>query len=800
MHRGTGPAAHYPGELCLFIAKAIAKTFASWGRSLPQKTPSHPSQSEGANFGLESFEAPLDGEDSTAVETPDINYKEILSGCSGPPMTARYAGRAENFVDGLGLCSPGRWHPSFRAKSATREQTDFAASLRDMVDKFCKDKIKDLAKQTFQLALGRFKESPFSETDLDDLRRKWFDLLPDRRQAEVLVPGQPFYLHALAQSLRQLGDPDVDIIDNSPGSSFVGGVHLGHLRPLGPTPQVYRRRVKQSKYDESEWSQEMGNYFKGDECEAEKILSDQFKEEELAGRMMPLSEAEAKRRYSDQSLRVAAQGMLEKPDGGHRIIHDGTHGVQLNNQILIEDRLENPGPREMACIMETSMASGERCIFSLNADIAKAHRRVLVRKEDWGVQACRTSSTSSVIWLNKVGTFGVASAAFWWSRLMALIGRLGMRISVSDWLFVLCFVDDLHLAVGGETRWLTLWRFLVVMEMVGVPFSYHKFRGGFQSDYVGFWMEYSKFEIGLSERRTTWLVDFIKEMEHNDWLVNVKRFQEFHGRLGFSAQVLPWLRPLLSPGYAWLAAVGKTATLRVPELLALSCIFIKEKFAKGLRKIPCGLKELELGELFRTDAKCEPGRVVLGGWLIGNRAEIWESPWFSLTLTPAEAPWLFRGPDQESSWASTSAELLGSLVSLRVFDTGKRFQHLAASHIVKCGGGTDNKAASSVTSKRLSTKLPLLIILMEYLGTCEETGLRCHLDWRPRDTKTEADDLTNGRFKAFQDSRRIQVSWSDLDLPYIQSLMKHSGTFSKRRPSEPLQRLSEGKFQKSKWG
>ena len=299
----TGPAAHYPGELCLFIAKAIAKTFASWGRSLPHKTSSHPPQpvgaSVGANFGFESFEAPLVGEDCTAVEPLDINYTEILSGCSGPPMTARYAGRAENFVDGLGLCSPGRWHPSFRAKSATLEQTDFATSLRDMVDKFCKDKIKDLAKQTFQLALGRFKESPFSETDLDDLRSKWFGLLPDPRQAELLVPGQPFYLHALAQSLRQLGDPDVDIIDNSPGSSFVGGVHLGHLQPLGPTPQVYRRKVKQSKYDESEWSQEMGNYFRGDECEAEKILSDQFKEEELAGRMIPLSEAEAKRRYAD---------------------------------------------------------------------------------------------------------------------------------------------------------------------------------------------------------------------------------------------------------------------------------------------------------------------------------------------------------------------------------------------------------------------------------------------------------------------------------------------------------------------
>ena len=35
------------------------------------------------------------------------------------------------------------------------EQFDFAAFLRNMVDKFCMTKMKDLAKQTFQLALSR---------------------------------------------------------------------------------------------------------------------------------------------------------------------------------------------------------------------------------------------------------------------------------------------------------------------------------------------------------------------------------------------------------------------------------------------------------------------------------------------------------------------------------------------------------------------------------------------------------------------------------------------------------------------
>ena len=208
-----------------------------------------------------------------------------------------------------------------------------------------------------------------------------------------------------------------------------------------------------------------------------------------------------------------------------------------------------------------------------------------------------------------------------------------------------------------------------------------------------------------------------------------------------------------------------------------------------------------MGELFRTDAKCICGKVVLGGWLLGERADPSVSPWFSLDVTPREAPWLFKGPNHESSWASTSAELLGSVVALKVFDIATNFSRLSASHILKCGGGTDNKAASLVTNKRLSTRLPLMVILMEYLGTCEEVGLRCHLDWRPRDTNTEADDLTNGRFDAFSASNRLEVSWENLRLPYIDSLMKFAETFSKRRPSSvAAQKAPEEKFQKSNWG
>ena len=286
--------------------------------------------------------------------------------------------------------------------------------------------------------------------------------------------------------------------------------------------------------------------------------------------------------------------------------------MQLNNEINITDRLENPGPRELAAIMNLSVAAGERMIFGLNADVAKAHRRAKVKEDDWGVLACKTSASSDTIWLNKTGTFGVASAAYWWARLMGVVGRFALNAMLDDWFFALIFVDDIHMVSGGGNRWLSLWRFITLLEMAGLPFSFDKFRGGFQMDFVGFWVDYTRFEIGMSEKRVAWLVKFVDELISIEWLVHMRRFQ---------ARVLPWIKPMLAPGYSWISATGRTATLKRPQLVAAACTFIRDKFGMGYRKLPCGVKESFLGELFRTDAKCEKDRIVLGGWLLNERGD-----------------------------------------------------------------------------------------------------------------------------------------------------------------------------------
>ena len=47
---------------------------------------------------------------------------------------------------------------------------------------------------------------------------------------------------------------------------------------------------------------------------------------------------------------------------------------------------------------------------------------------------------------------------------MGLVGRHALNVMGKDWIFVLTFVDDLHIAAGGKNRWLSIWRFLVAME------------------------------------------------------------------------------------------------------------------------------------------------------------------------------------------------------------------------------------------------------------------------------------------------------------------------------------------------
>jgi hypothetical protein len=116
--------------------------------------------------------------------------------------------------------------------------------------------------------------------------------------------------------------------------------------------------------------------------------------------------------------------------------------------------------------------------------------------------------------------------------------------------------------------------------------------------------------------------------------------------------------------------------------------------------------------------------------------------------------------------------------------------------------GTDNTAADHLVQKRLSTQVPLMFILMDYLAHCESVGLRCQMDWRPRDTNVEADDLTNQIFDKFNLDKRIQLRWEDLKFPMLDLLITFSESFPKRKFETSESKISgeEARFKKSEWG
>ena len=104
--------------------------------------------------------------------------------------------------------------------------------------------------------------------------------------------------------------------------------------------------------------------------------------------------------------------------------------------------------------------------MGLAADVAKAHRRV--KPEDHGYLGCRAREDGP-IWLNRVGTFGMACAAYHFARLAGLVGRCALTILQTCPLFQFLFTDDLKFFSGGARKYVDIWTILVFWLMVGTP-------------------------------------------------------------------------------------------------------------------------------------------------------------------------------------------------------------------------------------------------------------------------------------------------------------------------------------------
>ena len=253
--------------------------------------------------------------------------------------------------------------------------------------------------------------------------------------------------------------------------------------------------------------------------------------------------AEARQTWGER-LHVAALAALAKGDDSFRILHDGTHKVRVNPQIRVRDQARTPTVAEQKVILNEVSKSGQ-ARFALKMDVSKAHRRVRVRKEDWGAQACQLDDPNTV-WVNCVGTFGIASAGYFWGRLMAALGRGALYLLAPADIWQLIYADDLSWTAVGPRFDLHLILVLLFYTVLGVPFSWRKAGGGLAYDWIGFHMDLTRFEVGLAEGRRNWLIDWLGETLRKKAML-VQHMADVLGRLQYIALVLDQLRPFLGP-------------------------------------------------------------------------------------------------------------------------------------------------------------------------------------------------------------------------------------------------------------
>ena len=678
---------------------------------------------------------------------------------TGMPLFVGHGARRKELRDGGGLCSTGRWPPERRCLPASG--VELANVLKDFIVDYEKSREEGFWRRLVcALACGRVDTDPIldlaprSKAVLETfLMAKGF-----ARDGRQLHPSAVIDFELMEGLARHLQDPDHAIL-----RLYSSGVFIGWGQRMPRTPAVFERKHKWKKHvgDRSEGVEWASNY-KSASLRPD-ILLKTFEEHEKAGMMYRCTYKEARERFGDR-LRVAAQCAIEQGQDEWRVVHDATNKVHVNNRIRVRDQEANPCVSDLVVVLDKEYEDYDGTLFVLAFDVSKAHRRVPVVEDDWGLMCCSTLPSTedphddTEVWVNKVGTYGVGSASYWFGRLGALVTRLILYVVSAQGLrWLLRFVDDFLAIARGGHRWQPMALILVLLQAMDVPLKWSKFRGGFKAGWIGYMVDLDLREAGLSRRRSDWAASWCSRLAEAEY-VQIQEFREGLGRLGFAAELFLFTKPLLGPLYSWCAVMDAEVSVQPPPMVKLVLSWLAECFRKR-EQVKLGVPTRHIGERYRADAKAEGDRVVLGGWELCGREGTAGCRWFSVGLSRAQIPWAYTRGDPFRSIAAL--ELMATLLCILAFNplechlTGVRISLTAA---------TDNQSNGFLLDKMASTKYPVYLVLMEVAEQLRRRNLALSVAWRPREENEEADALTNGAFVGFDPGRRVSIVWRDLPL------------------------------------
>lgn len=707
----------------------------------------------------------------------------------GLPVMVKRRKEVRPLETGGGLCDPGRWRPENRAYP----EGEYIETIRKRIEAFAwawqekEGGLLAMRKLAYRVAAGKMVESPIPadlfkklEEEVEEILKK-AGVAPTHEESDV---EQVYDVRRLQAMLKLAGDPDWRIL-----TTYARGVPLGPGMKMPRTPAVFQKKRKWALSEEEggsrkEWNENYASAKEYADVACEKIEGDAAK-----GRIIYRYLSEAREEYGP-NLAVGALGIVEEGPKKYRLIHDGTHVIKINHMIRVRDQVATPVSGDIKAVQtevsDDVEAQGPILRFSLTGDMADAHRTVAVREEDWGFQACEPPAKvkapgrppkkdDPLLALNTCGTFGIASAGYWWGRLGAHLLRLGHYYMPKRWrrFWLLLFADDFKITALGPEFALVVMTLLVIFMLPRASVKWKKGGGGLTYQWIGYEECLREFRLGLTASRMAWLLNWTRQVLKVGHVL-VDDFRAALGRMGFATEVLESERPFLGPLHAWVAVVPGGAYVAIPLLVRMLLNWLERRWRE--RRTVSGRREIRVrGERFRADAKAaddDAGKplAVIGGWDTSKGEDTTQALWYSEKLEPEDSPWAFRPKHPKRRIAAI--ELFATLVSIVAFIPEEPEEGYVQAGTFRMSGATDNQGNGHVVAKLMSSKFPLNIILMELSLQLELRGISLDLAWVRRDKNEEADALTNDDFSGFKEENRIRIDLKNHRWRVLRELME----------------------------
>ena len=723
----------YPPALMTGLAAAIIQSIPNTGHQ--------PNEQEGEPPGRtdRSSSVPL-SQTMTLDDDPII----VQSGFKTRPLR-----------DGGGKPSAGRRPPPLRPQSKI---------------KHIGDSISHLAKgcaQDVQRSINRGeRKHPFPKELLQETRRAIAQGIGlDYQIAEEMEPGQPFYLNLISALAEAGGDADAAY-----PTRVAKGVPLGVTTPTWTSPGIWP--TKEELKGESPLWEDLLIPMGRDNYPSAKDFSSQVRQtfvEEVDMGMVegPLTQEEAALRCGCTPDELCP-GPLAAIDEGDKIrtIYDGSWG-HANSHIQQNTVEKTTAPTVMDCVqaihwLTTTKEKTSGTVASctdlawqpphkqttwalLKADVSKAHRRIKVQSNEWRYQVAQLDGEW---WINKVGTYGMASAQLYWGRMAALLLRLCyMMFPHIDWGFV--FVDDFCWLLRTDSATEDTAKLLLFLAAMGCPLSWHKTVLSEVNTWLGFQVNPCGPVVDFPPDKRKTLEALLQTIAAGNTFT-VKEIERALGRLNWATAAWPLSRPFLQPFWAWKSA---TTTSGKPGKLIRSFSKLLLQLLHNPQIQPCPYDPAS-NWWGASDASAHPDDgAYIGGWIANcenpSKEQTW---WFHYKIPLEDHPWAHKDGDPTRRIATL--EMFGTLILTHFLLAlgGKSLLRTRLSLI------SDNQGNVFALLNQKTKHMPTSAFLMQLIAMLYVAGVQLAPSHMKRDYNKWADELTHPNFTGFHPDRRLPVS------------------------------------------